>query len=270
MRALTSAVIFASLLMTGCTVVNTEPGTETVIMDKPMFFGQGGVRSETYKPGRNYTWWSSEGIPINMKNMKVEEVFDDLMTRDTFPVDFRTSLQLRITRPVEIVTTYGTDTWYTNNLQRQYQALVRDEAKKYSMTELLTGVDTASAMEQNVRKGLDAIIKANNLPFVVADLSIGRAMPNKNVLEQINLTAAQQQRSKTMVEQEKAEQQRKKAEQARAAADNAYRQEMQLSPDQFLQLESIKRYSEACTGAGSTCTFVMGGQAANMMLPVKK
>lgn len=268
MRFISTAVMAAVLLLSGCTVVNTEPGTESVIMDKPIIFGQGGIRSETFKPGRNYTWWSSAPIAIITQNLKVEEVFDDLMTSDTVPVDFRTTLQLRIIDPVAIVKTYGTETWYANNLQRQYQALVRNEAKKYSMNQLLTGQSTAEDMERNVRVGLDSIIAKNKLPFVVADLSIGRALPNKNVLEQIDLTAAQQQRSKTMIEQEKAEQQRKKAEQARAAADNAYRQEMQLSPDQFLQLESIKRYSDAC-GNGTTCTFVMGATNTPMLLPTK-
>jgi len=268
MRLLTSAIVAGVLLLTGCTKVDTAPGTESVIMDKPIFVGQGGVRGETFKPGRNYTWWSSEAIGINMQNLKIEEVFDDLMTSDTVPVDFRTTLQIRITDPIAIVKTYGTETWYANNLQRQYQALVRDEAKKYSMNDLLTGTDTASTMERNVRAGLDKIIKENKLPFVVADLSIGRALPNKNVLEQIDMTAAQQQRSKTMIEQEKAEVQRKRAEQARAAADNAYRQEMQLSPDQFLQLEGIKRYSDACR-AGTTCTFVMGATNTPMLLPAK-
>ena len=269
MKRYTFALIAAALLATGCTKVDTAPGTESVIMDKPMFFGQGGVRTETFKPGRNYTWFTSDEISINMQNMRVEEVFDDLMTADTFPVDFRTTLQLRITDPVAIVTTYGTDTWYSNNLQRQYQALMRDEAKKYSMTELLTGVDTATTMEKVVRTGLDKIIKDNKLPFIVADLSIGRAMPNPNVLAQINETAAQQQRSKTMIEQEKAEVQRMKAEKARASADNGYREEMQLSPDQFLQLESIKRYSQACSGEGASCTFVMGS-SPSLLLPARK
>lgn len=266
MRLITAAVLSASLLLGGCHIVNTEPGYESVIIDKPYVFGDGGIRKETFKVGRQFTWLSSSAIQINMQNLKAEEVFDDLMTSDTVPVDFRTTLQLRITDPSRLVEKFGVETYYTNNLQRQYQALVRDEAKKYTMNELLTGTGTASKMETNVRLELDKIIKQRDLPFLVADLSIGRAVPNKNVLEQIDLTAAQQQRSKTMVEQEKAEVQRMKAEQARAAADNAYREKMSLNPDQFLQLEGIKRYSESCA-KGTNCTFMFGATNTSMLVP---
>lgn len=265
MRLLTSALLAATLMLTGCTIVNTEPGTESVVMDKPLLFGQGGVRSETFKPGRNYTWFSSSAQGINMKPQRDEQNFDDLMSSDTVPVDFKTTLQVQITDPVNLVKNYG-DGWFKNTIERQYQSLMRDEARKYSMNQLLTGEGIPRQMEKNVREGIDAIIKENHLPFKVTDISIGRAIPNKNVLEQIDLTAAQQQRSKTMVQQELAEVQRMKAEKARAAADNAYRQDMSLSPDQFLQLESIKRYSDACR-AGTSCTFVMGGNTPSMLLP---
>jgi hypothetical protein len=56
-----------------------------------------------------------------------------------------------------------------------------------------------------------------------------------------------------------AEDQRKAAEQSRASADNAYREAMQLSPDQFLQLERIKMQIEVCGHQGSNCTFFIGG-----------
>lgn len=269
MKTILNVVAIATLVgLTGCTNVNTNAGTESVIIDKPVFFGQGGVRPETYKTGRNYTWYSSEAVPINIQPMLVEENFDDLMSTDTVPVDFRTSLQVQITNPIVLWTKYGNN-WYKINVQRQYQALVRDEARKYTMNELLTGKEIPKLMEKNIREQLDRLIADNHLPFRVTDLNIGRALPNKNVLEQIDLTAAQQQRSKTMIEQEKAEQQRKKAEQARAAADNAYRQEMQLSPDQFLQLESIKRYSDACTH-GNTCNFMFGSNGTATLLPGAK
>jgi regulator of protease activity HflC (stomatin/prohibitin superfamily) len=265
MRLITAAVLSATLLMDGCTIVNTEPGTEAVVIDKPLLLGSGGVRAETFKPGRAYTWYSSTYRLINMQPQLAEENFDDLMSIDTVPVDFKTTLQVQITDPVRIVSQYG-DHWYKNNIERQYQALVRDEARKYTMNQLLTGADVPVQMEKNIRAGIDALIKSRNLPFVVTDLSIGRAVPNKNVLDQIDLTAAQQQRSKTMVEQEHAEINRMKAEQARAAADNAYREKMSLSPDQFLQLESIKRYSESCA-KGTNCTFMFGATNTSMLVP---
>ncbi len=40
-------------------------------------------------------------------------------------------------------------------------------------------------------------------------------------------------------------------------ADNAYRNAIGLSPDQFLQLEAIKAQKEVCGRGG--CTFIAGG-----------
>ena len=43
--------------------------------------------------------------------------------------------------------------------------------------------------------------------------------------------------------------------------DHAYREAMQLSPDQFLQLERIKMQRDVCAH-GTTCTFFIGGGAS--------
>lgn len=44
-----------------------------------------------------------------------------------------------------------------------------------------------------------------------------------------------------------AEDERMKAEQSRASADNAYREAMHLSPEQFIQLETIKYTDDEAT-----------------------
>ena len=253
-----AAIIAASTVLSGCSIVTTEPGTESVLVDKPYIFGEGGVRTKTEKPGRVFTWFSTDQIVVNVKPQAIPENFDDLMTSDTVPVDFKTMLQIEITDPVAIVNRFGIDGWYTNNVKSQYQALVRDEAKKYSMNDLLTGQQSAEIMESNVRKGLDALIIERNLPVRVTDLSIGRAIPNKNVMDQIDMTAQEQQRIKTMREAELAEKGRKAAETARAQADNAYRNEMGMNPSQFVELELAKRYAEACSGGKNNCTFIVG------------
>ncbi|MGD0297116.1 MAG: hypothetical protein ABSE86_08365 [Bryobacteraceae bacterium] len=59
------------------------------------------------------------------------------------------------------------------------------------------------------------------------------------------------------------------AEQSRADADNAYRESMHLSPEQFIQLEAIKMQAKVCGPAGkvcgpagkATCTFIHYGGA---------
>jgi len=49
----------------------------------------------------------------------------------------------------------------------------------------------------------------------------------------------------------------KKAEQARAASDNAYRNALGMSSEQFIQLEAIHAQREICLKGG--CTLIMGG-----------
>ena len=57
-----------------------------------------------------------------------------------------------------------------------------------------------------------------------------------------------------------AEDKRKLAEQARAASDNAYREAMHLSPEQFIQLETIKMQEQVCGKDGKgNCTFIQNG-----------
>lgn len=73
----------------------------------------------------------------------------------------------------------------------------------------------------------------------------------------MNSTAVQQQRRKTEVQRKLAEDSRLQAEQSRASADNAYREQMKLDAAQFVQLESIKRYSDACKES-KNCVIVQG------------
>lgn len=243
------------VFVTGCSQIVTDTGHESVLVDKP-YIGTGGVRETTFKPGREFTWFTTSAVPVLTQPQIKEEIFDDLMSKDSVPLDYRTTLQIKVTNPVDLVKNLGPN-WYDVNLKKQYQSIVRTEAQSYSMNELLSDPTVAVKMETNIRAKIDAYVKANKLPFIVTDLSIGRAMPNKNVLDQMDLTAAQQQRTKTMNEFKNAEAAREEAEKARAAADLAYREKMSLSPEQFLQLEISKRYAEVCAKAGN-CTFVFG------------
>jgi hypothetical protein len=88
------------------------------------------------------------------------------------------------------------------------------------------------------------------------DVNLGRANPPDAIKHQRIDTATQEQRINTEKQRKLADDQRKLAEESRAAADNAYRLAMQLSPEQFLQLERIKMQRDVC--ATSKCVFVAG------------
>ena len=88
------------------------------------------------------------------------------------------------------------------------------------------------------------------------DVNLGRANPRDAIKHQRIDNATQERRINTEKQRKLADDQRKLAEESRAAADNAYRLAMQLSPEQFLQLERIKMQRDVC--AAGKCVFVVG------------
>jgi len=91
-------------------------------------------------------------------------------------------------------------------------------------------------------------------------LDKSEANPPDSVKNQRVETATHEQRINTEKQRKLAEDQRMLAEQSRAAADNAYREAMHLSPEQFIQLETIKMQEQVCGANGKgTCTFIQNG-----------
>lgn len=234
-----------------------EPGHELVVNDKPYFFGHEGVRDESVKEGRALLFISSSAVPVRMTPQSIPVKFDDFSSRDNILLDFESTIQFRVKDSVTLVKSFGID-WFANNVQQQYVSVVREALKKKTMTEMMSDVNAAKSIDDEVTAALQKIVDEAKLPIVILGVSLGRVKPNDNVLAQMNETAAQQQRQKTLVEAELAEQKRKAEQVAKAAADNAYRNAMQLSPEMFIQLEQIKRYAEACTKAGNVCVIGTG------------
>jgi hypothetical protein len=93
-------------------------------------------------------------------------------------------------------------------------------------------------------------------------MTVGKANPPDAIKNQRIETATQEQRIQTEKQTKLAEDQRQQAEQSRANADNAYREAMHLSPEQFIQLEMIKMQRDVCGGNGKgNCTFIQNGSA---------
>ena len=240
------------------TSISVEPGQERVIVDKPYFFGHEGVRPEPMKDGRMLVFKTSSSYPVIMTPQSVHVAFDDLSSADNILLDFESTIQYQFTDSVDLIKNFG-EGWFKNNIERQYMSLVRDVVKTKTMSAMMSDVATAADVDAHITAALQKLVTESKLPLRVIGVSLGRAKPNKNVLEQMNETAAQQQRLKTLVQAEAAEIQRAKEQTAKAAADNAYRNAIGLSPEQFVQLEKIKRYSAACEKAGNVCVIDAAG-----------
>lgn len=239
-----------------------EPGYEMVVVDKPYFFGHAGVRPEPIKEGRILLFVTSSVQKIKITPLSVQVKFDDLSTRDNILLDFDSSIQLKITDTVHFVKNFQVDQWFSTTIEQQYRQIVRDIIKTKSMSEIMSDPVTAKDIDDKITVALVQLVKETGLSAKVLGVSLGRARPNDAVLVQMNETAAQQQRKKTLIEAKAAEESRRESEEARAIADNAYRNKMGLDPQQFIELERIKRYSEAC--ANGHC-IVTSGQA-NVMI----
>jgi len=257
--------IFVVSGLVGCSVASPNAGHEAVWMEKPMFFGHGGVDQTPVMAGREYGAMTSDAIDVDMLPQRVDMEFDDMMTSSGVPVSFHVVATFRVTDPVKLVSQFGADrdekNWgfWTRNLDQPMSNAVRDAVKKRDMQEMAISQTAADAVGQEVNAAAINIVQKLGVPIVFTAVNVGRVNPPDAIKNQRIETAAQEQRAITMQQTKLAEDQRKAAEQSRASADNAYREAMQLSPDQFLQLERIKMQIEVCGHQGSNCTFFIGG-----------
>lgn len=255
MKKILTILVFMSI--SGCSSHTTDPGNEAVIIDNPWIFGHGGVRDTTQKPGLSWYWWSTRTIDIPITPIKYDEPLEHLATADNNFINYNSYIVLQWKDPAELVKQFGYEKWYEHNLKEQYRTIVRDVTKKYPMTNIMIDQKTLADIEKEIAEQFRRHIETTKLHVSLINVNMGKALPDEAVITEMNATAVQQQRVKTEGQRKLAEDSRLAAEQSRAGADNAYREQMKLDAAQFVQLESIKRYSEACR-EGKNCVIVQG------------
>jgi len=104
---------------------------------------------------------------------------------------------------------------------------------------------------------------------VITAINVGRVNPPDAIKNQRIETAAQEQRAITEQQTKLAEDQRKMAEESRASADNAYRNAMQMSPDQYLRLMQINMQRDACGNGNNHCTLILNASGAATILDAR-
>ena len=245
----------------GCSFYSPDAGHEVVLVEKPLIFGHGGVYPEPVKTGRTITAITTDGIDVCMQPQKFEVELPDTMTSDGVPITFHAIMMLQVIDSVTLIKNFGPD-WYKHNLEEPFKTMVRQAVRKRGMNETAISTTALDAIDAEIRDDLIAFIKEKSLPIKLITMTVGKANPPDAIKHQRIETAAQEQRIQTEKQTKLAEDQRKMAEQSRAAADNAYRESMHLSPEQFIQLEAIKMQKEVCGKDGkATCTFIQNGGA---------
>ncbi|MGA3133030.1 MAG: SPFH domain-containing protein [Terracidiphilus sp.] len=270
MNRLAAFVLTAALMcgIAGCSVASPDAGHAAVWVEKPWFFGHGGIDPIPVTTGRSYGAITSSAVDVNMLPQRVDMEFDDMMTKSGVPVSFHVVLAFKVTDPVKLVTQYGADVddkgnwgFWQRNLDQPIRTAVRDAVKKRDMQEMAIDQTAADAVGQEVSVAANKIVLEAGIPimFPPDQINVGRVNPPDAIKNQRIETAAAEQRAITEQQIKLAEDQRKAAETSRAAADNAYRQALGLSPEQFIQLETIHMQQDVCSKQAGNCTFFIGG-----------
>src|ERR1700724_3285478 len=252
-------IVLIALGLAGCSVYSPDAGHEVVLIEKPWIFGHGGVDSDSVKPGRTFAAITTEGVDVYMQPQKFDTEMHDTMTSDGVPISFHAIVVLQVTDSVVLIKNFGPK-WYQNNLEEQFKTMVSQAVRKRGMDETAISTTALDAIDAEIRDALKAFIKEKGLPIQLVTMTVGRANPPDAIKNQRIETAAQEQRSNTEKQRKLAEDQRRAAETSRAEADNAYREAMHLSPEQFIQLETIKMQRAVCgTDGKANCTFIQNG-----------
>ncbi len=268
---LSRLVLIAAMASTlvACNRAAPDAGEEAVLIQKPWVFGHGGVVDEPVKTGLSFVALSTTPLYVNVQPQSFDIEFKDMMSSDGIPLDFHATLTLQVTNSVSLVKDWsgggyrdGTENkaWYHRNIQPPTNNYVRDAFKAHDMHSLAIEASGTAAVEESVKARLSRYITERNIPVRVLDFTLGRVNPPEEIRRQRVRTAEEQQRQETEKQTKIAEDNRKAAEQARAEADNAYRQAMNLSPEQFVDLERIKMTSHVCEG--QKCVFINGNATA--------
>ena len=112
-----------ALVLAGCNSYSPDAGHEVVLVEKPIFFGHGGVDADPVKTGRTFTAATTAGVDVNMQPQKFEAQMSDMMTSDGVPITFHAIIVLQVTDSVSLIKNFGPE-WYKNNLEEQFKTMV--------------------------------------------------------------------------------------------------------------------------------------------------
>lgn len=236
------ALLF-SVVMTSCHGVRPEAGEESVLIYKPWFFGHGGVDMDPVQTGLTWCWWSTSSETFKIVPQKNQVDMEDLVSNDNTPLDFHTVIitQIKSGKSPILLQNYGLD-WFNTNLYNHYCNRVRDYVSQHSPFDLMSNREVLNEIDNKLLAEMRAFIadlsKEKEFPVEIKQVVIGKAIPNKEQLEEMNKTAKAVQAKQTQDRETEVQVAREKAERQRAIADKAYMREMGLNPQQFIQLKA--------------------------------
>lgn len=241
--------LVAVVMLSSCRFVSPDADEETVLVKKPWIFGHGGVDNDPVQSGLTWCALSTHAETFKIVPVRHEVVLDDIFSDDNTPLDFHSVIVTQVEQgksPV-LLQNYGRD-WFNTNLYNYFCNLVRDHISQYSPFDLMSNRQVLSTIDKKILKQMqdyvDAISKHKPMPVIIKDVIIGKATPNKEQLAEMNRTAKMVQAKQTQEREYEVQVAREKAERQKAVADKAYMSEMNLSPQQFIQLKWVETVAQ--------------------------
>lgn len=240
--AILSIAVFAALI-TSCHGVRPEAGEEAVLIYKPWFFGHGGVDDDPVETGLTWCWWSTSSEYFKIIPTKQQVDMNDLVSNDNTPLDFHTVVitKIKTGKSPILLENYGTD-WFNTNIYNYYCNRVRDYVSQHSPFDLMSNREVLNEIDEKLLKEIRAYVaelsKEKEFPVEIKQVIVGKAIPNKEQLAEMNNTAKAVQAKQTQEREVEVQIAREKAERQRAIADKAYQNEMGLTAAQFIQLKA--------------------------------
>lgn len=229
--------------LSSCHFVTPDADEEAVLIYHPIIAGHGGVDDEAVETGLTWCWWSTGSETFKIVPQKQQVDMEDLVSNDNTPLDFHTVIitQIKKGKSPVLLLNYGTD-WFNTNIQNHYCNRVRDYVSQHSPFDLMSNREVLNEIDtkllREMRQFVADLSKEKEFPIEIKQVIIGKAIPNKEQLEEMNRTAKAVQAKQTQEREQEMQQAREKAERQRAIADKAYMNEMNLSAGQFIQLKA--------------------------------
>lgn len=247
--------------ITSCSKAKPDATQEAVWVKQPMLFGHGGVDMTPVSTGLQWGVISSHPVYFTITPVQYNEKFDDIFSDDNTPLDFNTFIRIQIEKgksPI-LLKNYGED-WYINNIQTYYRTRIMDYVSRYNPFDLISNKEISTEIDKLVLKDMrdyvNSLSKKAEFPITIISVNIGKAKPNDQQLDEMNKTAMYIQQKRSMEQKAIAEKARADAERNKAIADKTYMQEMNLAPNQYIQLKWIDMISNK---QGANIDVLVGG-----------
>lgn len=242
-------ILLLTLVLTSCYGVSPNADEEAVLIYKPWIWGHGGVDNTPVEPGLTWCVFSTDYETFKIVPVKHQVDMDDLFSDDNTPLDFHTIIITQIEKgksPI-LLQNYGVD-WFNTNLYNYYCNLIRDHISQHSPFDLMSNRTILNEIDTKVLKQMQEYVaklsKSKEFPIIIKQVTIGKALPNAEQLAEMNKTAKAVQAKQTQEREVEVQMAREKAERQRAIADKAYREELGLSTDDFINLKWIEMVGE--------------------------